>query len=132
MTNYVKYTLEDGSEILVQLSTIQSGVVRAGLQDKIDEARKSFDEALDNVRLSALQIRRKFHDLQADEVEVKFGLTATGDFGNNVFAVCKVGVEANYEVTLKWSKTSSKELDERIRDIQLRKDSREARREMDK
>jgi len=42
------------------------------------------------------------HDVQADEVEVQFGLKATREFGNNMFAVGKAGVEANYEVTLKW------------------------------
>jgi len=36
-------------------------------------------------------------------VEVKFGLKATGEAGNYLFAIGKVGVEANYEVTLKWS-----------------------------
>lgn len=56
------------------------------------------------MRISALQIRKKLHDVAADEVEVKFGLKATSEAGGNMFAVGKVGVEANYEVTLKWKK----------------------------
>jgi len=59
---------------------------------------------LSSVRISALQIRKKLHDVQADEVEVKFGLKATGEVGNNMFAIGKAGMEANYEVTLKWKK----------------------------
>jgi len=74
---------------------------RAGLGEKIEAAKTSFDAALDSVRVSALQIRKKLHDVQANEVEVKFGLKATGQFGNNMFAVGKAGVEANYELMLR-------------------------------
>ena len=104
MPQFIRYTLEDGSELLIEASGSEGGVVRASLSEKIETARTSFDAALDSVRLSALQIRRKLHDVQADEVEVKFGLKATGELGNNMFAIGKAGIEANYEVTLKWKK----------------------------
>ena len=104
MPQFIRYTLEDGSELLIEAPTSEGGVTRAGLGVKIEMAKTSFDAALDSVRLSALQIRKKLHDVQADEVEVKFGLKATGEFGNNMFAVGKAGIEANYEVTLKWKK----------------------------
>ena len=119
MSHFVKYKLEDGSELWVEMSDSEGGVVKAGLGDKVQEAKENFDQALESVRLSALQIRKKFHDVQADEVKVKFGLKATGDFGNNVFAVTKVGVEANYEVTLKWNKNNLDEMDERIHQLRL-------------
>ncbi|MCX6068276.1 MAG: CU044_2847 family protein [Chloroflexi bacterium] len=104
MPQFIRYTLEDGSELLIEAIGSEGGVVRAGISEKIETAKTSFDAALDAVRLSALQIRRKLHDVQADEVEVKFGLKATGEIGNNMFAVGKAGIEANYEVTLKWKK----------------------------
>ncbi len=104
MPQFIRYTLEDGSELLIEATGSEGGVVRAGISEKIETAKTSFDAALDAVRLSALQIRRKLHDVQADEVEVKFGLKATGEIGNNMFAVGKAGLEANYEVTLKWKK----------------------------
>jgi hypothetical protein len=104
MPQFIRYTLEDGSELLIEATGSEGGVVRAGISEKIEIAKTSFDAALDSVRLSALQIRKKLHDVQADEVEVKFGLKATGEIGNNMFAVGKAGVEANYEVTLKWKK----------------------------
>jgi len=104
MPQFIRYTLEDGSELLIEATGSEGGVVRAGISEKIETAKTSFDAALDAVRLSALQIRRKLHDVQADEVEVKFGLKATGEIGNNMFAVGKAGIEANYEVTLKWKK----------------------------
>ena len=40
----------------------------------------------------------KLNDLKADEVDLKFGLVTPGEPGK--FAIGKVGVEANYEVTL--------------------------------
>ncbi len=104
MPQFIRYTLEDGSELLIEATGSEGGVVRAGISEKIETAKTSFDAALDSVRLSALQIRKKLHDVQADEVEVKFGLKATGEIGNNMFAIGKAGVEANYEVTLKWKK----------------------------
>ena len=105
MPQYIRYTLEDGSELLIEAPASEGTVTRSGLSDKIEQAKTSFDAALDSVRLSAIQIRKKLHDVQADEVEVKFGLKATGELGNNMFAVSKAGLEANYEVTLKWKKS---------------------------
>ena len=100
MPQFIRYTLEDGSELLIEATGSEGGVVRAGISEKIETAKTS----LDAVRFYVLQIRRKLHDVQADEVEVKFGLKATGEIGNNMFAVGKAGIEANYEVTLKWKK----------------------------
>jgi len=104
MAQFIRYKLEDGSELLVEAPGNEGGIVKASAGDKIQEAKETFDKALDSVRVSALQIRKKLHDVQADAVEVKFGLKATGEMGGNMFAVGKVGIEANYEVTLKWSK----------------------------
>jgi hypothetical protein len=110
MPQFIRYSLEDGSELLIEAAGSESGVVRAGIGEKIEIAKTSFDAALDSVRLSALQIRKKLHDVQADEVEIKFGLKATGEIGNNLLAISKAGVEANYEVTLKWKKAPLPEI----------------------
>jgi hypothetical protein len=48
----------------------------------------------------------KLKELQADEVELSFGIMVTGEVGD--FAVAKIGMEANYEVTLKWKKEALK------------------------
>lgn len=118
MPQYIRYTLEDGSTLLIEAIASEGGIVRAGIGEKIEDAKASFDAALDSVRLSALQIRKKLHDVQADEVEVTFGLKATSEIGNNLFAVGKAGVEANYEVTLKWAKKPfDDEMNDRIQAI---------------
>lgn len=110
MSNYVEYELKDGVTILIQATDEERGGVVRASRDKdgnvIVKAGKKFGDALESIRIQALFMRDKLEDLRADEVEVKFGLTTTGELGN--FAVGKVGVEANYEVTLKWSNLSKK------------------------
>ena len=51
------------------------------------------------------KLRSGFSD-QADEVEVSFGLKASGELGS--FMIAKVEAEANYSVTLKWKKDKEK------------------------
>jgi len=108
MSNYVEYELKDGVTILIQTAEEErGGVVKASRgKDSSNvpvKAKKKFSEAMDGIKAQAIEMRDKLEDLRADEVEVKFGLITTGELGN--FAVGKVGVEANYEVTLKWSNT---------------------------
>lgn len=103
MTRYVTYQLDDGSILLVEQLDSPAGVAPAGIGQTVEGAAQSFDRALGSIRQSAIQLRKNLEDLRADEVKVKFGLKATGEAGNYFFAIGKVGVEANYEVTLKWS-----------------------------
>lgn len=104
MATYIEYELEDGGTLLVEVKETEGGVVRAA-RDKegnvIIKAGKKFRAALVGIKHSAKLLRQELDELKADDVEVKFGLTTTGELGN--FAVGKIGVEANYEVTLKWS-----------------------------
>ena len=55
---------------------------------------------MDSIKFQAQVLHEKLHALKADEVEVSFSLSTTGELGT--FAVGKIGIEANYEVTLKW------------------------------
>ena len=119
MGSYLQYTLEDGSELLIEVNrTVSGGLVPASpLGDSIEKARVSFHEAMENVEKSLLQMQSGFYKLQADEVEVKFGLKTTGQAGNHLFAIAQVGIEANYEVTLKWKKKEPVELERKIRHL---------------
>jgi hypothetical protein len=103
MATYIEYELEDGGTLLVEVKDAGGGVQRAARGDGsvVIKATKKFRAALASIKHSAALLRQELDELKADEVEVKFGLTTTGELGN--FAVGKVGVEANYEVTLKWS-----------------------------
>jgi hypothetical protein len=107
VTTFIEYELEDGLTILVEAPEDEmTGPVRAARDadgNIIKRSEKKFGEALDSIRLQAALMRKKLEDLRADEVEVTFGLKTTGELGN--FAVGKVGLEANYAVTLKWKNT---------------------------
>ena len=102
MTTYIEYELEDGGTLLVEVKDTAGGVQKAARGDGsvVIKATKKFRAALSSIKHSATLLRQELDELKADEVEVKFGLTTTGELGN--FAIGKVGVEANYEVTLKW------------------------------
>lgn len=113
MSRYVKYQTGDGGIVLVEVEgeqeDVQSGVVKAGrlgerVQDVVLEAQIRFEDAMDTVKHSAQTIIGKIKGLSdpPDEVEVTFGLKATGDLGN--LAVAKVGAEASYTVKLKWKR----------------------------
>ncbi len=106
MATYIKYEQEDGTIILVETGDEKAGgVTRAGRDGKIDKvidsATDKFEDAFAGVKKSAQILRQQLEEMRADEVEVTFGLKATGDFGN--FAIGKVGAEVNYTVTMKWA-----------------------------
>ena len=111
MAHYLKYQTADGGIVLVEVESEaeapQEGVVKAGrvgekVQDTVEEVQTKFEDAMDAVRQNAQVIMDKVKGLsdKPDEVEVTFGLKATGELGN--FAVAKVGAEANYTITMTW------------------------------
>ncbi|MFN8414559.1 MAG: CU044_2847 family protein [Anaerolineales bacterium] len=111
---YREYILEDGTVLQIEIPSdeVSGGVVKASrgsdktIGEKIGDAI-NLEKALEGAKRSIVSFQKAFEDAKADEVEIKFGLKATGELGN--FAVAKTGVEANYEVTLKWVKKGTKE-----------------------
>jgi len=104
-TFYFEYQLEDGTTVLIQTDAPQeAGITKAG-RDKVGNViasvNQKFEDAFAGVKQSAMVLRRQLEEMRADEVEVTFGLKATGEFGN--FAIGQVGAEANYTVKLKWN-----------------------------
>jgi hypothetical protein len=87
--------------------TSSAGVVKAGIGDKIKETVAAAEECLDvairrAVRNNAQAIIDAIQSLPArpTEVEISFGLKATGEMGN--IAVGKAGGEVNFQVKLCW------------------------------
>lgn len=103
MATYVEYELEDGSTVLIATDEPAGGLVKAGSKDGHDviPSGKKFEEAVAGVKPTAATLRRELGDLEAQEVEITFGIKTIGEAG--VFVIGKVGMEANFEVTLKWS-----------------------------
>ncbi len=107
MATYIEYQLDDSTTILIETEEQKTSGVTKASRDSVGNAIRSvnqkFEDAFASVKKSALVIRSQLKEMRADEVEVTFGLKATGDLGN--FAVGKVGAEANYTVRLKWVNT---------------------------
>jgi hypothetical protein len=116
MAQYIQFVTADGSTILVEVTeeeTYQPGVVKAGLGEKVQEAvveaKATFEDGMEVIHRVARAFIKKIRSLTdpPDEVEITFGLKATGELGN--FAVAKAGAEANYEVTLTWKREKKTE-----------------------
>jgi NTP-dependent ternary system trypsin peptidase co-occuring protein len=73
----------------------------------ITEAKQKFDGALDIVQQSAAAFLGQVNRMvdRPSQVEVTFGLKAVGEAG--IFAITKLGGEANFTVKLSWTRTGS-------------------------
>jgi hypothetical protein len=113
MARYLKYQTADGDTVLIEAESgpevPQEGVVKAGrvgerVRDAVEEVQTRFEDAMSVVRTNSEIIIDKVKGLadRPDELEVTFGLKATGELGN--FAVAKASAEANYTVKITWKR----------------------------
>jgi hypothetical protein len=113
MTRYIEFPTDDDGTLLVEVEpgevTPQPGVVKAGLKEAAEKtvavAQSIFEGALDRVvRHNAEAFIRSVNALThpPDELEVTFGLKATGEVGN--FAIAKGGSDLNFTVKLSWKR----------------------------
>jgi hypothetical protein len=110
MPTYVEYDIGDGATILVEApEDVTSGVIKAsrGVGEVAKtKAKKSFTDALEEVKIQAKLLLKEIEELHVNEAEIKFGINTVGELGN--MAIGKVGIGVNYEVTLKWKKSELK------------------------
>ena len=104
MKTYVQFGLDQGGSIVVEVDEpISSGAERAGRREKVEEAKQSFNQALDTIRPAAITVLQKVKEFAGEEapdgVEVEFGIKLSAEFGA---VLASASVEANYRVTLKW------------------------------
>jgi len=108
MSRYVQFTLPDGSTVVIESDERETGVVKAGLGDVTKQAGETFEQAAEKARKAALVILDKVRSGltdRPDEVEITFGLKASGELGSLV--VAKAGVEASYSVKMTWKKAEA-------------------------
>ena len=108
MSRYVQFTLPDGSTVVIESDERETGVVKAGLGDVAKQAGETFEQAAEHARKAALVILAKVRSGltdRPDEVEITFGLKASGELGSLV--VAKAGVEASYSVKMTWKKAEA-------------------------
>lgn len=98
--------LDDGSFIFIEVEEPTGHGIELASRDRKavqGEVLKNFDEELDKVVPAANAIIAKFRKLDSmpDEVQIGFGLKMSASAG----AIITSGaIEANFNVTLKWSK----------------------------
>jgi hypothetical protein len=105
MSTYIEYEIEEGVTILIEAPESETGgIVKAARPGEatVAKAKKTFQQALAGAKAQAKLLLKEIDDLQVSEAEIKFGLTTTGELGN--LAIGKIGLDVNYEVTLKWKK----------------------------
>ncbi len=108
MKRLVKFTLEDGSIILIEAeeTEVEGEMIRVSSQSTSREivniSNKTFEESLGIVKPVANTVLNKLKDLskQPEEVQVSFGISMDLKAGMFIAA----GTGANFNVTLTWKK----------------------------
>ena len=105
---YYEYQIDENTTILVAgpEEESSSGLTPAarGKEEeiKVKPVKAGLREAIQGAKESAKILLEEINELQVSEAEIKFGLTTTGELG--YFAVVKMGMGVNYEVTLRWKR----------------------------
>lgn len=114
MASYVKFELEDGTIVYVESTDVPKGASGFPLGTKgehpSEQAAVSFEKAIESVRKMASSLIKEMREgfVQApDEVQVNFGLKASGEIGSLI--VARGGMEANYNVMLRWGSEEAAE-----------------------
>ncbi len=109
MATYVKFELEDGTVVYVESTDTPKGsgslIPSRGSGDSTEHVTASFEKSIDGVRKMAATLISRLRDgfvEKPSEISVSFGLKASADLGNLV--VARTGMEANYNVSLRWHK----------------------------
>jgi Trypsin-co-occurring domain 1 len=119
MARYIQFETgdEDGSVVLIEveeedLETTSGGTVKAGLKNVVKGtvaiAAKPFEAAIRTaIRYNVKGLISAVRGLPdpPTEIEITFGLKATGEASN--IAVGKAGTEANYNVKLVWKQPTN-------------------------
>jgi len=105
MTKLVKFDVGEGQTVLVEVDEVQADGVKPISKSPGElaaRARQTLSDALDGLAPMIRTVKSRLSDMTdpADEVEVKFSVKLSGEIDA---VVTKVGGEANYEITLKWT-----------------------------
>jgi hypothetical protein len=104
MKRLVKFTLEDGSTILIEAeeTEVEGEMIRISSTSReiVNISNKTFEESLGIVKPVANTVLNKLKDLskQPEEVQVSFGISMDLKAGMFIAA----GTGANFNVTLTW------------------------------
>jgi Trypsin-co-occurring domain 1 len=105
MKRLVEFPLEEGGSIVVEVDEPETGgTVRAGREDKIEQARETFEDALNKVLPATKTVVEKVRGMASkpDEIEVTFGVNLSTMAGA---VIASASAAANFGVTVRWTGT---------------------------
>ena len=104
MTEVVRFNLDEGSTVLVEVDEDAFGIERVARgRDGVVEAGRRLTEALSSVRDAAQASMNVLHTLSPDGLEMEFGVKLAGEAGA---IIAKTAAEGHFSVKLSWSKNS--------------------------
>ena len=112
----MKFKLEDGTMVYIESAESprgSSGLLPGGKGEHGDHQAASFDRSIAAVRkmtTALIDNLRKGQEKEADEIQINFGLKASGEVDGLV--VARGGMEANFNVMLRWRKDDDDKQDE--------------------
>lgn len=106
MKHLVKFHLEDGSDVVIEVDEETTGPIHAGRNDKIDVAKEKLEAALDKVLPATKSVLGKLRSLdeRPDEMEITFGINLSTVAGA---VIASASIEANFAITLRWTGAST-------------------------
>jgi hypothetical protein len=105
MKHLVQFPLEEGGIIVVEIDEPETGgTVRAGREDKIEQARETLEDALNKVLPATKAVVEKVRSMagKPDEIEVTFGVNLSTMAGA---VIASASAAANFGVTVRWTGT---------------------------
>jgi hypothetical protein len=112
----MKFKLEDGTTVYIESADSprgSSGLLPGGKGEHGDHQAVSFDHSITAVRKMAAALinnLRKDQAQEPDEIQINFGLKASGEVDGLV--VARGSMEANFNVMLRWRSDEDDKKDE--------------------
>ncbi|NLG95860.1 MAG: hypothetical protein GX491_00715 [Chloroflexi bacterium] len=106
MASYVKFQLDDGTEIFFETTETPRGsssLIPSASSKETAHEGGSFQESIESLRKMASVMVRELRDRfekEPDEMQFNFGLKASGELGSLI--VSRGGQDANFNVMLRW------------------------------
>jgi Trypsin-co-occurring domain 1 len=96
VSQVVSYAVEDGTVVQIEIEPVPGFSPAAGKGDVVGQVSEAIEPAIRAARV----VLEKVRSAGPDDVQVKFGIKATGTTN---WLVAKAAVEGNFEVTLTWN-----------------------------
>lgn len=103
MSDFVRYELEDGSEVYFESAEGSLVSLRSGSPDVVDAGR--LGDRLQHIAAAAAEVSKGLRErLAPEEIELDFGVKVSGEVNWWFFA--KANGEASMNVKLTWRRTT--------------------------